>query len=471
MKVVFLQRIWRELLGIMYISSLLKEQGHECEVLIVNSISELGSLSADIIGFYCATEDQGWVLNSARSIKSEIGNIPIIIGGPHPTFSPEMIEAEGIDIVCRGEGEYAILELLNNLRDGREICNIHNLWVKQNGKIYKNEVRPLIENLDELPFPDREVYHKYKVIHNNRTKYFMSSRGCPYSCSYCFNHKLRELYWNKGNYIRRRSVDNFLEEIEFFQRKYGLEFLRFEDDNFIIDKEWLFCFLEKKKLKTNLPFLCYASADLLNEEVVKKLKEANCYSVLLGIETGSEERRMKLLNKSVTNKQIIEAVTLLKKYDLKFYTSNILGLPGETLQSAFETIKINIKIKAQDVWCSVFQPYPGLALTEYALEKKFLTPLDLKCSKFASFNDNNLRLSQAREIFNLHKFFYISVWFPFSIPIIKRLIRFPPNPIFKFIFTLCYGLSYRKHCKISIKRLIHEGRYWLNYFLSIDCNK
>lgn len=470
MKIIFLQRIWRELFGVMSIASLLKQEGHNCEVLIESRkeiiLRELRYLLPDVVAFSCSIDDYEWVCEVARLIKVNMSNILIIVGGMHPTFCPEIIdENNSIDIICRGEGEYAVLELMNNLRDNKNILNIKNLWVRKNDVIYKNETRALINNLDDLPFPDRDIYYKYSLLRTNPVRFFMTSRGCPFSCSFCFNHQMKELYQNKGNYVRQRSVDNLIEEIKFVQKKYGINFIRFEDDVFILNKKWLFEFLGKYKKTVNIPFLCYIRVDILDEEIVNRLSEANCYSVLLGIETGNEQRRNSILKKRVTNEQIISASSILRKFNIRFFTSNMLALPGETLQEAFETVNLNIKIKADDVWCSVFQPWPKLEITRYALERGFITKEDLKNSRFNTFLDNNLKQKDIRQLFNLHKLFYIAVKFPYSMPIIKQLIKLPLNPVFNFLYLVCYGLSYHKHSKVNIKRIAQEGLRWFSFFL------
>ncbi len=469
MKIIFLQRIWRELFGVMSIASLLKKEGYDCSVLIENKkeaiLQELRRSPPDIAAFSCTMDDYKWVCVVAGMIKANISGILIIVGGAHPTFCPEIIEENNnIDIICRGEGEYAFLELLNNLRSNRDITDIKNLWVKQGQILYKNEVRPLISNLDSLPFPDRGIYYKYKLLRTNPVRFFIGSRGCPFSCSFCFNDKLKELYLNRGNYIRTRSVDNLIDEIKFIQKEYGMSFARFEDDVFILNKKWLFEFLEKYRETVNIPFLCYVRVDLLDIEIVRRLKEANCYSVLFGIETGNEKIRSSLLKKNVTNEQIIYAASLLKKAGIKFFSSNMLALPGETLQDAFETVSLNRKIKADDVWCSVFQPLPNLEITNYALENNLITQDDLRSSSFNTFLDNKLKQRDIKQIFNLHKLFYVSVRFPSLIPIIKKLIKLPLNPAFNLLFLICYARSYQKHSKVNMGRTIQEGLRWFSFF-------
>ena len=354
---------------------------------------------------------------------------------------------------------------MNNLRDGGDISKIKNLWIRKNGTICKNEVRALINNLEEIPFPDRGIYYKYNFLRTNTVRFFIGSRGCPFLCSFCFNDRVKDMYHNKGNYVRYREAGSLIEEIGFVIKKYNINFIRFEDDVFILNKEWLFAFLERYKESINIPFLCHIKADILNEEIAKRLKEANCYSVLFGVETGNEKIRREVLKKPVSNEQIINAAAILKKYNITFFTTNMLALPGETLADAFETVRLNIRIRADDIWCSIFQPAPNLAITKYALEKKFITENDLKNSEFNTFRDNKLKQKHIKQIFNLHKFFYIAVKFPVLMPLINRLIKLPPNPVFNCLFIICHGFSYRKHCRVNIKRLGREAFHWLHFFL------
>jgi radical SAM superfamily enzyme YgiQ (UPF0313 family) len=455
MKVLFIQNFLQAYYGVMSISAVLKSQGHETEVLIVNKEKDIPKtikeFAPDVVGFSCTTAMYPIALEQSKKIKEQFP-ILIIFGGVHPTICPEIIEEKSIDIICRGEGEYALLELLNSMEKGQDISKIKNLWVKKNNEIYKNDIRNLIEDLDELPFPDRDIYYsKYPYLKNQSTKVFFLGRGCPYKCSFCINETYINLYKGKGRYIRRRSIDKIMEEILDVKKRYGLEAIYFNDDTFTLNKDWIFRFLEEYKKKAYIPFTCGSRASLLAEEMVQKLKDANCYCVEMGVETGNEKIRKELLGKTETNESLLNASRLIKKAKIRLKTSNMMCLPGETVQLALETIRFNSKLHADFMNCSLLQPYPLLEITNYATENGFLdTNFDYNALGRLSYFETPIKLKDKNRIMNLQKFFYLGVWFPWTIPAIEQLSKFPPNPIYTAIFKSMYVYSYAKYHQLSI---------------------
>ncbi|MDP2278363.1 MAG: radical SAM protein [Nitrospirota bacterium] len=460
-KIIFLQKHPFPQLGLMDIAAVLKENGHQCELLIESEERNVTGLlcrnKPDVVAFSCTTGEHKWVLKRAKEIKRRL-DVPIILGGAHPTFYPEVIEDENIDIVCRGEGEFALLELMNSLDEKRDYTNIKNLWVKKSDKIYENELRPLVENLDSLPLPDRDIYYKYSYLRNGNIKSFMTGRGCPYNCSFCFNFALREMYKGKGAYIRKKSVDRVIKEIETVSAKYGLKVVMFSDDTLILSREWLYEFLKEYRKKIALPFFCIARANLVDEEIIFRLKNAGCYYVSLGIETGNDYLRNKVLKKETSNEEIKRACYLIKKYGLKLKTYNILGIPGETLQTAFETLNLNIAVKSDFAWCSIFQPYPKTPLAEYCTEQGFLDKnFSPDTIDWSYFKNSVLKLNNIKEIINLQKFFSLSAKYPFFLPLIKLLIKLPRNPLFHFFFKLNYAIDQIHWRKQSFGDIVKLG--------------
>ncbi len=468
MKILFLQNIWREYFGFMHLASVLRQHHHAVDVRIFQNAEKaaktVDEFKPDLVGFSFTNCEQQWVLDVASLIKSRHPNLPIVVGGPHPTLHPEIVKRPQIDYLVRGEGEQAIVELTEALSDGGDLSNIENLCFKRDGEIVVNPVRPLLENLDTLPFPYREGYYKYKFLRNNPVKFFFIGRGCPYNCSFCFNHQFRDLYPNKKKYIRTYSVERAIAEMVDVRAKYPMRFVRFEDDVFTMFPEWLEGFLDLYVKEINLPYLCYIRAGI-SEDVVRMLKESGCYCTLFGVETGDERRRNEILNKGVKDSQIFETAALLHKYRIHFFTTNMLGLPGETFEDALKTIRINQKIKAPDVWCAIFQPYPGLRLTDYAIEKGYLDEANDENVGVNTFADNVLKQPDIERIFNLHKFFYpLSRW-PWLEPVVLPLTKLPANPLFHYIFVFFYVISYWQHTRTPWRRIAAEGLHWFRVFL------
>jgi len=433
-RVIFLQRIWHEYGGPEIISAVLKEYGHKADLFIDKAPHLRDNIEPnDIVAFSIMSGEHHWALEVAGRIKSRI-KVLTVFGGPHPTYFPEIINHPAVDIVCRGEGEFAMLDLANAYDKDENPSAIPNLLVKRGNRIKINDVRPLIPDLDSLPFPDRTIYYKYRLLRDSPLKTFMASRGCPFSCSFCFNEKLRSIYAGKGRYVRFRSPRNLIDEIKETEAQYGLRSIYFVDDLFAFNPRWLaeFSALYKKEIKKR--FICSANVNTLNEEMIRLLKDAGCSVVSFGIETGNERLRYKLLNKHITNDRIQKLGRLLKKYGLKAMTFNITGLPGETIEDALETIRLNIGIGAQYPRCSILTPYPGTRLAEdfretIEIDGIYSTHQQLKIS---------FEVENPKELYNLHCFFQTVIIFPFSLGLIKRLIRLPPNIFFKLWWLVVY---------------------------------
>ena len=440
MRVVFLQRIWHEYVGPEIISANLKKHGHQVDLFIGKGASVfLDKINpGDIVAFSIMTGEHRWAFQVADQIKRE-KKVLTVFGGAHPTYFPRIIEHPSVDIVCCGEGEFAMVDLADACDKGVDYSNIANLTVKSGNEVKVNEVRSLISDLDALPFPDRSIYYdKDRLLRKNTIKPFAASRGCPFSCSFCFNEKLRVIYKNKGQYVRFRSPKNLINEIKEVESKYGLKSIFFVDDVFVLNKRWLEEFTALYGQLVRKPFVCSTNVNILNEEIIKLLKEAGCHTVCFGVETGNESLRQKVLNKHVSNEQIIKTADLLKKYNLKFMTFNMVGLPGENVDNAFETIQLNIQIGTNYPRCSILTPYPGTQIAENLKEKIIVEDID------SSYQQGRIsfEVTHPDQLRNIHYFFQTAVLFPRLFWFIKKLIYLPSNFLFKLWWAGVYFLVY-----------------------------
>jgi len=455
-KIAFIQRNWYEYPGVESLSGILKKNGHSVRAIIEEQPHKIVKhLSRDdIAAFSVMTGTHHWALKVASAIKNGPGSLTIF-GGPHPTFFPEIINEKPLDAICRGEGEYAMLELADALDNKSDFTAINNLWAKKDAKLYKNPLRPLVENLDSIPFPDRTLYYDaYPFLRNNGHKIFMATRGCPFDCTFCFNEKLKKMYAGLGPYVRFRSPRGVIDEIRSVKQKYPLKTVFFNDDMFILNHKWLHELLSLYDKEIKLPFYASARADTIDEGTVRSLKEAGCKCVFFAIESGNELLRNKTLGKNISNQQIIDSAALLKKYGIKISTYNILGIPTETIENAFETVEINIKIKADYPRCSFLTPYPGTRIAELAQEAGYLETSPDSIGSFSQQNSSIIKLKNKNEIINIHSFFQTMALFPWLRPVIKILIKLPPNILFKMWWAFVYLVVFTKSEGRSFKGMI-----------------
>jgi len=371
--------------GIASLSAYLKREGHETYLMDYtfggtpnDCVEKVRNLQPNIIEFSVLSGSFSFCLRVARELKSNF-DIPIIFGGIHPTVAPEeCIAHKDVDMICLGEGELALTELLNRMDRGDQILDVKNFWIKDKDKVITNSLRPLIEDLDKLPNIDRRLFsfEKYCEVKAGGID-MMVSRGCLFACTYCVNPSLNELY--KGNYrrIRHHSVDYVLDEIADLVGSYPVKSLTFNDDIFPPDKAWLREFAEKYTKIIGIPFSCGTRVELVTPEICALLKQANCKGIAMGIESGSEKIRKEVLNRLMTNDQIIRAFATAKEAGLAVSSFNMVGIPTETTNEVRETIELNRQIRPNMVAVSTFTPYPGTQLRESCQQKGWIKDGDI----------------------------------------------------------------------------------------------
>ncbi len=425
MNILFIvKEISIEYLGLMYISGFLKEKGHCAEYVQADYNSVKKKLmygSFDILAYSVPTLFFDFYLSFNNRIKKEF-NTFTIFGGPHPTLSPEIINNDSIDCVCRGEGEFAMAELTHNMSCGKPISGIRNLWVKENGRIFKNPLRPLVQDLDSLPFPDRKLFPAsgipaYGKIH------VITSRGCPYECSYCCQPAYNSLYKNKLSRVRRRSPKNVIAELKQVKQDKNLKFIKFEDDLFISSFEWVdeFCSLYEQEIK--IPFFCYVRAELVGEKIMKRLKRAGCYTVSMGIETADDYLRKNILKRSVSKGVILKAAGIIKREGIFLEGLNMVGIPKGSVHADIETLRLNIECKVDYANTKLLWPYPGTEIYNLAKRESLLNESAVYSFWISPFNFNGVKEKYATE--NLHKLFSITVKFPILVLFLRKMIYHP----------------------------------------------
>ena len=373
-------------IGLLNVGSALKNSGHDVKILHCTE-TELPAAADEIarnkplwVGLSVMTGPQ--TMHSAwlsKLIRERSEEIPIVWGGPHPSLLPaECLREDYIDIVVVGEGEDTAVELSERLADRKPLADVMGIAYKTAGngeaKPVVNPRRPFIKDLDadkyRLNFELLDVPRYF--ICGGRGKYqrmfsYKASRGCPYSCGFCYNNEFNKRKW------RAKSAEAVIEDLLYLKNKYSVDAIDFYDDEFYINRSRALKILEA----IDLPSKTDIRIDMITEELAPRLKELKVFHLLVGIESGSD-RILKKINKGITVDQIKEGVLILAKHDIRCVYSAIIGMPTETTEELNATLDLILWIhsvhKRIIVTVGPYLPYPGTALYNWTIEHGFIPP-------------------------------------------------------------------------------------------------
>lgn len=381
--------------GLGYLSTVLKNAGHHTELIHLTTprldrdelIGRLQERDPHLIAFSSTTNMFPIVKRLAGWIQEDGCDALAICGGVHPTLSAEeALATPGLDMVCLGEGEGSLVELCQRLEEGRDFTDIPGIWVRAGDEVHKNPLRPMIQDLDSLPFPDREIFD-YPNLYMERegTGVFMASRGCTFSCTYCGNKALRESYSGKGRYLRFRSPQNIVSEIKEVVGRYPfIKSISFDDNILFINSDFAEEFASLYPREVGLPFSCNMHPIYCNREMARLLKQAGCWEVKIGLESGNERIRKEVLNRNLSQETMIKAFRNCSDEGIKVHSFNMVGLPGETPGTILETIKLNATVRSDKAQVSIFQPYPGTKLYELCKDEGMISSREVPTDNFLS---------------------------------------------------------------------------------------
>lgn len=375
--------------GIGALSAMLKQNGHETRLIHVSEdlgypldprrvSQDIQSYQPGLICFSITTNQWYYAKIIGEAVREEF-DIPIAVGGHHPMSSPDTVIREPwVDILCRGEGDFVLPEIVNRIDAGLGFDGIPNIYHKKNGEIIKAPMQSWVRDLNVLPFEDREVFNYEKIIDTrNGWAEVIVTRGCPYQCTYCFNKPLLEQYkascntggmdtatFPSGEFVsRRRNVDETITLLKNLKGQYAnIKFFTFVDDVMAREGEWFDAFAERYKKEIALPYACTSQPLLFTEKLACQLKESGCKVVKMGVEAGNEAIRKKVLKRNISNEKLREVFGIARKHGLKPQSFNMIGIPGEKFSDMMETITLNAELKPYIVWLSTFNPYPGTEL-------------------------------------------------------------------------------------------------------------
>ena len=388
----------------------------------------------------------------AHKEAAKIHDFVSIMGGPHPTFSPETFSESGMNAYCIGEGEHAFRDFLVKVEQSDPFDNVENL-ITQN-KV--NPVRPLIRNLDELPPADRDLVIANSFLKDAAKKTFYVSRGCPFKCTYCCNNYYHQLYRGKGPFVRRFSVERIIREIEDVGRKYRMEFIKFGDDCFAIKvDDWLEEFCEKYSKRIGIPFNCYLRLDTVNDAMLKLLKKAGCFSVHVSVDSTSPYIRESILKRQMRTENIVERLRRIREYGINTWVNYMLAVPESSLQDDLDTIKLSKQAKVTYPNYSTTVPMEKTELYNYCVQRGLIDPSyigDMSgCSQRSTLpfpeKEKNIR-------YNIYLLgaFITKLPYPLDKAALSLIKVIPPNTLFKNINNYIY----RHYIKNKIFKLPGE---------------
>jgi len=349
-------------------------------------LAKIKDLNPDVIGMGVLSPFFEIAKEISKRIKKQFPNKIIILGGHHAMICPEEC-VQISDILCIGEGEEVIPELLTRLSNGKKVTSMEGLWFKKkNGTIIKNKAGMLIQNLDVLPTLDYKDENKY-CINDNTLKEgdplrehsvisILLSRGCPLQCSYCTTTILMKL--SKGSYVRHMGAKRAIKELEHVKKSLkNIKYIIFADEIFLTDKQWLREFSKEYKQKIKLPFRCNLYPLMVNDEMISLLKSAGLESCFVGIESGSEKIRREVYNRFVSDEQILKAASILKKHGILTYYDLILDNPYETNEDLNATFNLCLKLpRPFNFQVYSLNNFPKTALTEKMLKEGLIKDWD-----------------------------------------------------------------------------------------------
>jgi len=343
---------------------------------------------------------------------------PVIVGGVFPTLAPEIpLRSPDVDMICVGEGEYAIVELATRLWKGEDHTGVKNLWVKTGHDIVKNPMNPPIP-MDEVPFGDFDLFEPERFYRPMQGKIMRmapveTDRGCPYKCRFCEAPSLVNIYRERTGqyYFRRRSWSKVREEIEEYIRKYDINYIYFNSETFLAMGEDEFDEFVEMYRTSRLPFWMQTRIETLNEKRIRALEEVNCNRISIGLEHGNEFFRNKIVGKGFSNERIVEVFQLFQNSSIPITVNNILGFPGETRELIFDTIELNRRLGADSYNAYYFTPYRGTAMRQDAVEKGYVTE-DAETGTLMTGSILNMPTISREEIMGLVRTFSLYVRLP-----------------------------------------------------------
>jgi anaerobic magnesium-protoporphyrin IX monomethyl ester cyclase len=392
-------------LGLGYLAAVLEKNGYEVDVIDCQALnisfeevkSELGKRQPDVVGLTSTTLTYKSALRIVKLAKEVCPDCLTLLGGVHVTFwdAEALEECPQLDVVVRKEGEITIVELMQKLDAGESFGDMLGITFRKDGETVKNPDRPYIKDLDSLPFPAHHLWPLERLRKYGNIMFpLMTSRGCTFWCEFCSAVRMF------GRRFRMRSAKNVVDEIEYLHNTFGTDSFTFYDDAFTVDQsrvEEICREIHDRKLKVTWD--CGTRVDMVSGDLLKKMREAGCVAVWFGVEAGSQ-RIIDAMGKGFTASRTRKAFKLAKEAGLITIASVVFGFPGETRESAWETVKLVEEIDPDDIGYYIATPYPGTPMADYVKKMGWLRVTDFDKYDTATpiFELPTLSMEEVREI-------------------------------------------------------------------------
>jgi len=371
--------------GLLALSAYLKKEGHVIDYIcpdprhfgqgnqastvderkLQSVLQKIEDFQPDYLAVTAMTTEVRPLMKIVDGVKAALPDLYVLMGGPHPTFCPDVVQEPSIDAICRAEGESAFSEFLKRHPDG-DYLSVPNFGFCIDGKTHINPLGKMMD-MDTLPIPD------YDFMPRSNTEKFVTftSRNCVYSCQYCFNQEYRRMYRVDGekNIYNIYSVSRFLEELKYIKEKYEFSVFCFQDDVFPVNKDWLDEFAERYPVEIGRPFHLALNPCMIKDGTIEKLRAAGLVSMNMAIESGSERIRKDIMRRPpITNVELIKLCKTIKDNGIYITAQNMMMSPTESFEEAKATLDLNIACGVDNGVVGKFQPFPGTRMGKLAEE-------------------------------------------------------------------------------------------------------